>query len=249
MALEVGEADTPFMMTSSSSMSALRGQGRGSGVSRASQGAQFAVGSQRLKISSLNGLLRYGERVSTTAQLADQVLPVDLAVSGESLLVAEAGLGDPEAPTTRTSFGDAKTFMPRGGVAVHGPNAMREAGVLGDARSPLALAAKESCVPMERAVDVVPLGQTVAVATGTVSAASDEAAPAPLVVIAVQVREPSELHLYWGGSFDAALGASPVAVELGGAPRLDTGNELFHRDAGGGIACASCPRTIQFAGW
>jgi mono/diheme cytochrome c family protein len=29
-------------------------------------------------------------------------------------------------------------------------------------------------------------------------------------------------------------------VQLGGESRLDTGHELFHRDAGGGLACASC---------
>jgi cytochrome c peroxidase len=33
---------------------------------------------------------------------------------------------------------------------------------------------------------------------------------------------------------------APVAVQLPGESRADTGHDLFHRDAGGGIACASC---------
>jgi cytochrome c peroxidase len=46
-----------------------------------------------------------------------------------------------------------------------------------------------------------------------------------------------------------------TAIALPGESRVDTGHELFHRDAGGGIACASCHpeggedgRTWKFAG-
>jgi mono/diheme cytochrome c family protein len=50
-----------------------------------------------------------------------------------------------------------------------------------------------------------------------------------------QTREPPQLlvlkDLPWG---------QPQIVALPGESRLDTGHELFHRDAGGGIACASC---------
>src|SRR5262249_15270731 len=34
--------------------------------------------------------------------------------------------------------------------------------------------------------------------------------------------------------------SNPTVVNLGGAPMLDTGHELFHRDSGAGIACAEC---------
>jgi hypothetical protein len=52
---------------------------------------------------------------------------------------------------------------------------------------------------------------------------------------AVQTREPASLIL-----FRDALGTPPRTVTLPGISVLDTGHELFHRDAGGGIACASC---------
>jgi hypothetical protein len=52
---------------------------------------------------------------------------------------------------------------------------------------------------------------------------------------AAQTREPATLVL-----FRDAAGTSPKVVDLGGVSVLDTGHDMFHRDAGGGIACASC---------
>jgi hypothetical protein len=49
----------------------------------------------------------------------------------------------------------------------------------------------------------------------------------------VQTREPSELHVYGRGS-------APVAISLSSASRADTGHDVFHTQAGGMIACASC---------
>jgi mono/diheme cytochrome c family protein len=49
----------------------------------------------------------------------------------------------------------------------------------------------------------------------------------------VQTRQPSELHVYGRGS-------SPVAIPLSSASRADTGHDVFHTQAGGMIACASC---------
>jgi mono/diheme cytochrome c family protein len=52
---------------------------------------------------------------------------------------------------------------------------------------------------------------------------------------AVQTREPPSLVL-----FRDVAGTTPRVVSLPGGNAIDTGHELFHRDAGGGIACASC---------
>ena len=54
------------------------------------------------------------------------------------------------------------------------------------------------------------------------------------VWLVVQSREPSALFLV-RDPFSA-----PRVVSLGGASMFDTAHELFHRDAGAGIACASC---------
>jgi hypothetical protein len=49
----------------------------------------------------------------------------------------------------------------------------------------------------------------------------------------VQLREPSALVVYTGPSIKNT-------VDLGGASREDTGHAIFHSNAGGFIACASC---------
>ncbi|MDH5672573.1 MAG: c-type cytochrome [Myxococcales bacterium] len=57
----------------------------------------------------------------------------------------------------------------------------------------------------------------------------------------VQTREPNLIRVY--GAFQAcalAACAPDFDIDLGGAPMRDTGHDLFHVDAGGGIACASC---------
>jgi hypothetical protein len=51
----------------------------------------------------------------------------------------------------------------------------------------------------------------------------------------VQTREPAQLVF-----FRDPLGTPPTTVPLGGVSMLDVGHELFHRDTGSGIACASC---------
>ncbi len=51
----------------------------------------------------------------------------------------------------------------------------------------------------------------------------------------MQTREPATLSLFTNPS-DSGM----RLVQLGGDSMLDTGHELFHRDAGGGLACASC---------
>jgi mono/diheme cytochrome c family protein len=53
----------------------------------------------------------------------------------------------------------------------------------------------------------------------------------------VQSREPARLTLVTmraPGTFDASV------IELGGESVRDTGHDLFHRDAGAGVACATC---------
>ncbi len=48
----------------------------------------------------------------------------------------------------------------------------------------------------------------------------------------VQTRQPAELHIFGG--------AAPISVALSSASREDTGQDVFHTQAGGMIACASC---------
>jgi mono/diheme cytochrome c family protein len=50
--------------------------------------------------------------------------------------------------------------------------------------------------------------------------------------LVVQSRQPARLALFSADGLKT--------IELGGVDRTDTGHEIFHRDAGAGIACASC---------
>jgi len=59
---------------------------------------------------------------------------------------------------------------------------------------------------------------------------------APTGTLVVQTREPARLLLF----SNPRLSSGKVAIDLGGESIADTGHDLFHRDAGAGIACASC---------
>lgn len=75
-------------------------------------------------------------------------------------------------------------------------------------------------------------GQTTAVAFNP---ATDADAQVEGTWLAAQTREPATLVL-----FGAPFGKEPQTIPLGGDSMLDTGHEIFHRDSGAGIACASC---------
>jgi len=56
--------------------------------------------------------------------------------------------------------------------------------------------------------------------------------------LVVQTREPNRLRVYEVGCVGACTPA--LDISLGGEARRDTGHDLFHANAGGGLACASC---------
>jgi mono/diheme cytochrome c family protein len=161
-----------------------------------------------------------------SVNLGGSVLSVDLAVSpqGDQIAIAQAGARDPAAPQPFVlqdqGDGDSVNFdsPPRpGGTVVDGAQVLIvDTGLMRDfSNDPL------GCVPAQ---GVTVDGQATAVAY------------TPDGRLLVQTREPArpfvmarDLH------FEA-----PTVVELGGASVADTGHDLFHRDSGGGIACASC---------
>jgi len=57
--------------------------------------------------------------------------------------------------------------------------------------------------------------------------------------LVMQTREPNTLVIKT--KLDSCTDCGDrVTIELGGEPRLDSGQDLFHQDAGAGLACASC---------
>jgi mono/diheme cytochrome c family protein len=151
-------------------------------------------------------------KVTHSLSLAGVVLPVDVAVSadGRMIAVADAGQHDLGAPS-RSPFFDKAGGVASGGV-----------GLFNIAEQPL--------------LDSDTLGQGCMFSTaGNVqmdSAQPTAVAFTPDGTLVVQSRQPAQLALF------SADGVKTIA--LGGEDRLDTGHEIFHRDAGAGIACASC---------
>jgi DNA-binding beta-propeller fold protein YncE/mono/diheme cytochrome c family protein len=171
-------------------------------------------------------------KVLQSASLGGSVLPVDVAASPEGTLiaVANAGLRDPRAPS-RAFFGFGADGAPapmlppgfagRGFPGFNGfPGSTSSGSISVIATDSNTFHDNEelgaSCTP-----GMIPVtGQPTAVAF-----TSDGA-------IVVQSREPAQIMVLSSGD--------PRVIELGGESRLDTGHELFHRDAGGGLACGSC---------
>jgi hypothetical protein len=133
-------------------------------------------------------------------RLSGVVLPVDIAVSETSGLVAiaSAGAADPEAP------------LGASGLSV---------GVY--TRQTLDLTETAPCSFPDGITDVeIP----------TVAVAFEPGTDALLAL----TREPATLRIYGDQSFEVDV------IELGGISVRATGHDLFHRDTGGGLACASC---------
>jgi len=158
-------------------------------------------------------------------------LPVDVAVSTSGaqrwVAIAHAGTGDAFAPRPFLQFpGTGEGSF--GGPAPFG----------GSSVSILSLTDLNSGSPCAFSQGMV----TDAPVTAVAFTANGQ--------LLAQTREPARLLVVT----DLPRGSAEI-VELFGESRADTGHDLFHRDAGGGIACASCHpeggedgRTWLFAG-
>ena len=168
---------------------------------------------------------RTGQQVSHRIPI---VLAVDVAVSpvDGTVAIASAGMSDPEQPLPRFESAGPGTMLAGGPVptSFNGSVRLLRAGVGVDPDS-------NERVPCVRSLESV----------GTPSrSVLDFSQPAVAVaytkggMLVVQQREPAQITVY-------DVVSLPVAtVALGGASVYDTGHELFHRDAGAGMACASC---------
>jgi mono/diheme cytochrome c family protein len=146
--------------------------------------------------------------------MVSATLAVDIALSPDAstLAVAQAGERDPEQPAPSLVFA--------GSAGVAAPNSPSTGFVTAGSVMLFTLdsAATHTCAG---ALPVEVAGQVVAVAY------------VPDGTLLAQTREPATITV-----IQANAGAAQI--DLGGDSVYDTGHELFHRDAGAGIACASC---------
>lgn len=167
----------------------------------------------------------------TSTQFNGPPLPVDVAVSGDQrwVAIAHAGIADAFAPRPTVVFpGGAQGSAPSAGPRGPGGSSV-SIMALTDVR------ADNPCAFSQNMVSDAPVTAVAFTSNGRLLA---------------QTREPAQLLVVRELPFGAA-----AIIDLPGESRADTGHDLFHLDAGGGIACASCHpeggedgRTWRFSG-
>jgi hypothetical protein len=172
-----------------------------------------------------------GSSVST--KFNGSPLPVDVAVSADQMwvAVAHAGARDFAAPQPTLVFPE-NDF---GGGAVSGGPAFAGGGGSVSIMSAANMNLGNDCAFSEG---------------GFVNEPVTAVAFAPNGKLLAQTRDPAQLVVMHQLPF-----GEQTIIALPGESRVDTGHDLFHRDAGGGIACASCHpeggedgRTWKFVG-
>jgi hypothetical protein len=161
-----------------------------------------------------------GDALRTSGGILAGALAVDFAISPDqtAIAVANAGPRDVAAPVPIVEF---QTFGPRGAASGGAAPSIAPSGSV-SVFSQGAFWADGGCVFPSRQI---PIEQPV------IAVAFDKRSR-----LFAQTREPSQLAVI--ASTDTFL---PVTwIDLGGESRADTGHDLFHRDGGAGIACASC---------
>lgn len=174
--------------------------------------------------------------VEGTALLGGSVLPVDLALSpsGQRFAIAQAGTSDPDAPrpfVMREEDGDVAALpVASGSIMAPVPSDSGEFVFFGEGSGRVIIAQTDQArgVAGEDAFGCQFFG---AVPVEGQPTAVEFVGEERLVV---QSREPATLTVLTVG------GSEPQVIALGGDSVADTGHDLFHRDSGAGIACASC---------
>jgi cytochrome c553 len=162
--------------------------------------------------SAVTRMMPNGEVLSGPA-LADLPLPVDMAISADGKTVAIISAGN---TTNSGQFGSFSSQSSLRNVHVTDMDSVSDAKTM----SCRAEAGRTSCWAggptfCTSTPDVV--GQAIAVAVTTSG------------TVIVQSREPAMLNVPYGAS-----------IPLSTTSREDTGQKLFHANAGAGLACASC---------
>ena len=208
-------------------------------------GGSSGLGCQSVVVT---GVSQFGPQMPRrTIALHGGVLNVDMALSPDSdeLAIVESGRKDEGAPQPRVvidpesstfastglaspaSFGDIRLSFPAGTRAVESHSRVLRVPFIAnslDGRFAEPVSGQntsfQGCEFPRDALEIP--GQATAVAYTSAG------------TLVVQSREPALLTIVAKSGFGARL------VELGGDSVRDTGHEIFHRDSGGGIACASC---------
>jgi mono/diheme cytochrome c family protein len=197
-----------------------------------------------------SGVLSVDMAIGPIVPSGGSVPSVAGASPGINLAIVQAGGADPKAPRPSTVFEENGTSggvsAPSAAVSV-GPGGFFPNG--GGVKAPSFDVLPRELNVVEAGTSNVTLFDVTAGSlpvTGGASCAFGVSLPvigqatavafSPHGDLLVQSREPAALTIMPSGT---SL-AEPRTLALGGDSARDTGHEIFHRDAGGGIACASC---------
>jgi mono/diheme cytochrome c family protein len=179
-----------------------------------------------------NGVSIFGQDGAVTnVTLAGAPLPVDAALlaDGHTLLIAHAGPADESTPKPFVVFDGEE-----GVVAAGGPAGFGGLGTVSMLSLPLAPSggpAPDDSVAQDggcQFVGSLPVTEpAVAVAANPLRAGQ----------VVIQTTQPSQLIIFNDVFNDVG---NRVTVSFDDGTTLDTGFQLFHRDSGAGLACATC---------
>jgi Cytochrome c len=204
------------------------------------------IGCQGVVVTALS---RFGDQGhEQTVALDGTVLAVDMAAwnAGNELAIVEAGTADEEAPLpTVVSEPDGSETITNAAISSRLSN-FTEGRLLSEVGDKYKFASRLIRVPLSMVPHAANLSRDSGTSaspklTGCTFGNSSTKVPGQATAVAytatgtlvVQSREPALVTLIPNG-------AQPRVIDLQGDTLTDTGHELFHRDAGGGIACASC---------
>ena len=170
----------------------------------------------------------------TTMAASSGVLSIDMAFAADQnlLAVVQAGSGDLDAPQRQTFF-DHDGFFAETPTASSSAPSFFGGSANGSGTMVTLFDMGEPASPCKFGQALFVPGQSTAIARRPSS--GSVTAPAGWVV---QSREPARLIVL--PTRPDFTGSDIQQFDLGGESARDSGHDIFHRDAGGGIACASC---------
>ena len=166
------------------------------------------------------------------------VLSVDMAFAPDQnlLAVVQAGASDGDAPLRQRFFDNEGSFGETPTTAIAAPSFFGgSASGAGTLVTLFDMAQPDASCKFGQSLFVP--GQSTAIAVRPRGAATVPGISTSVGWV-VQSREPARLFVLPPRAEQIA--SELQQIDLGGESMRDSGHEIFHRDAGGGIACASC---------
>jgi mono/diheme cytochrome c family protein len=235
-----------YMLHQGESLNVVDIQTKPSGTNSSPYGGGSGFGCGGIVTPALTHLDGRGQ--TQTVGVQSGVLSVDLAVSATDgrVAIAQAGQVDPSAPRPTVVFGSSGSDVaaPTAAFGFPGQFDVSSSNALPKDIDP-AVAGSSIVTVMQSqqmgfkgqvptpggcqsGLPVRVIGQATAVAF------------TPAGDLVVQSREPALLSVVPSTPALMGVGGQGKVFSLAGDSVRDTGHEIFHRDAGGGIACASC---------